>query len=208
MMLSPSAARIGTTSTMLRELAKKKSRRAGFPAMASRHLNNNQKNYCSLYCESRIPSSLSGTRKGALLPNARAAFSASSEVFPARWKSTLAAYSDSDSDEDNDAEVNASTTRNTVGSGALSHEEAWMINLGRADNNEWLTGSRDPDEWFTGKQPKICPGVDSNEIIRSLPLPRLDAVTREAALEYFDKYVLSYDIIDAIVLYFPINKFL
>ena len=106
-----------------------------------------------------------------------------------------------------DAEVNASTTRNTVGSGALSHEEAWMINLGRADNNEWLTGSRDPDEWFTGKQPKICPGVDSNEIIRSLPLPRLDAVTREAALEYFDKYVLSDDIIDAIVLYFPINKF-
>ena len=109
----------------------------------------------------------------------------------ARWKSSLAAYSDSDSDEEND--VVATTTRSTFGEGALSHEEAWMVNLGRADNNKWLTGPRDADEWFTGKQPKLCPGVDGEEIIRSLPLPRLDAVTREAAMEYFDNSWTLYE---------------
>jgi len=40
---------------------------------------------------------------------------------------------------------------------SLSHEEAWMINLGRGDDNEWLTGPR-AEEWFTGIHPRICPG--------------------------------------------------
>lgn len=38
-----------------------------------------------------------------------------------------------------------------------SHEEAWMINLGRGSNNQWLTGPRS-DEWFTGLPPSQCPG--------------------------------------------------
>ena len=126
------------------------------------------------------------------MTDARFVFSSKSDVFSSRWKSTMASYADSDSDEENEI-VSATTTRSTVGEGSLSHEEAWMVNLGRADNNEWLTGPRDPDEWFTGKQPKICPGVDGKEIIRSLPLPRLDAVTREAALEYFDNSWTLYE---------------
>lgn len=44
-----------------------------------------------------------------------------------------------------------------VGSGASrSVQEAWMVNLGRGDN-EWLTGPRGRD-WFTGKAPDVCPG--------------------------------------------------
>jgi 5-histidylcysteine sulfoxide synthase/putative 4-mercaptohistidine N1-methyltranferase len=105
----------------------------------------------------------------------------------------MASYTDSDSDEDNDNDESTTTTRDTVKDGVLSQEETWRVNVGRADNNEWLTGPRDPDEWFTGKQPKICPGVDGKEIIRSLPLPRLDAVTREAAMEYFDNSWTLYE---------------
>lgn len=35
---------------------------------------------------------------------------------------------------------------------------AWMINLGRNDDNEWLTGPRGR-EWFTGVHPRECPGM-------------------------------------------------
>lgn len=66
-----------------------------------------------------------------------------------------------------------------------SHEEAWMINLGRGKENAWLTGPRS-DEWFTGVVPANCPGVDAQGILRSLPLPNLNAVTRQSAKEYFD----------------------
>lgn len=38
-----------------------------------------------------------------------------------------------------------------------SHEEAWMANLGRGNDNEWLSGPR-PEEWFTGIAPSNCPG--------------------------------------------------
>jgi hypothetical protein len=38
-----------------------------------------------------------------------------------------------------------------------SHEEVWMINLGRGNEKEWLTGPR-PQEWFTGLPPSKCPG--------------------------------------------------
>jgi len=65
-----------------------------------------------------------------------------------------------------------------------SHHEAWMVNLGRGDD-DWLTGPRDV-EWFTGKAPHVCPGVDEHGILRSLPLPNLSAVTRESAKDYFD----------------------
>lgn len=40
----------------------------------------------------------------------------------------------------------------------LSHDESWMINLGRGNNNEWLLGPRDADDWFTGLKPTLCPG--------------------------------------------------
>ena len=40
----------------------------------------------------------------------------------------------------------------------LSHEEAWMINLGRNNDNVWLTGARE-DAWYTGVHPRDCPGT-------------------------------------------------
>ena len=189
-MLSPSAARIGTASTTLRELARKKGRRGYLATSAGRRFGK----CCSPVIQhgGHLSSKANATRNSSLFPGARAAFSSTSGSF-SRWKSTMASYTDSDdSDEDDDIDE-STTTRNAVGGGALSHEEAWMINLGRSDNNEWLTGPRDSDEWFTGKQPKICPGVDAKEIVRSLPLPRLDAVTREAAMEYFDNSWTLYE---------------
>lgn len=43
-----------------------------------------------------------------------------------------------------------------VGGGGRTVQEAWMVNLGRGDD-EWLTGPRGRD-WFTGKAPDVCPG--------------------------------------------------
>lgn len=74
-----------------------------------------------------------------------------------------------------------------------SYEEAWMINLGRDKNNEWLSTQRDADEWFTGVKPSLCPGCDRYGTIRSLPLPKLDAVTRQAAKDYFDNSWTLYE---------------
>jgi len=196
MMLSPSAARIGTTSMILRKMAKQKGRRCKLPSLAVPRFGTNRKAYSSSSHRSRLSSKPILYRKTAPSTHGLVVFSTTSEVLSsARWKSTMASYSDSDSDSDDDNDGNEinTTTRNTVGDRALSHEEAWMINLGRSDNNKWLTGPRDPDEWFTGKQPKICPGVDAKEIVRSLPLPRLDAVTRQAALEYFDNSWTLYE---------------
>jgi len=76
---------------------------------------------------------------------------------------------------------------------SFSHEESWMINLGREDNNEWLLGDRDDDDWFTGLKPSICPGTDTKGVIRSLPLPKLDAVTRQSAKDYFDNSWTLYE---------------
>lgn len=113
-----------------------------------------------------------------------------------RWKSTMAAtYSDDSEDEDDLVTLDRShghAVAQKVRS-VLSHEEAWMVNLGRDDNNEWLLGPRDADEWFTGKKPSICPGTDAQGVIRSLPLPKLDAVTRKAAREYFDNSWTLYE---------------
>ena len=44
------------------------------------------------------------------------------------------------------------------GAASASHEEAWMINLGRGNDNEWLTGPRE-DTWYTGIHPRDCPGT-------------------------------------------------
>lgn len=197
MMLSPSAARIGRTSTMLRELTKNKGRRGFSTLLAGRRLRDNQKASPFLTRTNRhVSKPKFPQRMNYFFPNGRPGFSSTTSSFSsARWKSTMASYGDSDSDDDADETVGIATTRNAVGDGALSYEEAWMINLGRSDNNEWLTGPRDPDEWFTGKQPNLCPGVDSQGIVRSLPLPRLDAVTREATLEYFDNSWTLYEIL-------------
>lgn len=108
-----------------------------------------------------------------------------------RWKSTMAAYGDSDDEETfhkSHGHAEAAKVRS-----AFSHEETWMVNLGRGDNNEWLLGPRDPDEWFTGLKPTLCPGTDTKGVIRSLPLPKLDAVTREAAKDYFDNSWTLYE---------------
>lgn len=50
-----------------------------------------------------------------------------------------------------------------------SHEEAWMINLGRRRENAWLTGPRS-DEWFTGVVPSKCPGksIDTMTLTREI----------------------------------------
>lgn len=65
-----------------------------------------------------------------------------------------------------------------------SHQEAWMVNLGRGDD-EWLSQPRS-EEWFTGLEPSICPGADEHGVLRSLPLPDLSCVTRKSAKDYFD----------------------
>jgi hypothetical protein len=68
----------------------------------------------------------------------------------------MASYEDESEEDDKIDEPVAieNKTRDTMGDGTLSHEETWRINLGRDDNNKWLTAPRDADEWFTGKQPK------------------------------------------------------
>ncbi|CAJ1933810.1 unnamed protein product [Cylindrotheca closterium] len=108
-----------------------------------------------------------------------------------RWKSTMATYSDSEDESESARSLGhaeASKARSVS-----SHEEAWMINLGRDGNNEWLSTQRDADEWFTGLKPSICAGSDANGKIRSLALPKLDTVTRQAAKEYFDNSWTLYE---------------
>ncbi len=115
-------------------------------------------------------------------------------VLISRWKATVASHNESDSFTDDYIDGKENHHGNNHNTKQRGYEEDWMINLGRSDNNEWLSGPRDPDEWFTGKQPKICPGVDTgHEIVRSLPLPRLDAVTRQYALDYFDNSWTLYE---------------
>lgn len=72
-----------------------------------------------------------------------------------------------------------------------THEEAWMINLARNDDDVWLTGPR-PKSWFTGVPPADCPGLADGSL-RSLPLPNLSRVTRQSALDYFDNSWTLYE---------------
>lgn len=71
-----------------------------------------------------------------------------------RHKSSLAAYDDDDEDV-------IDATNGHAAAAALnfekSHQESWMINLGRGNNNAWLSGPRTGD-WFTGLAPSKCPG--------------------------------------------------
>ncbi|MGK3734737.1 MAG: hypothetical protein ACI8RD_002761 [Bacillariaceae sp.] len=193
-MLSPAAARMGKVL----ELGRKKGRRSYLSASVGGCFGRNQK---KCYPKLSLLSSTNGTtatRTATLLlpETTRAAFSSSSsstsDYASSRWKSTMASYNEDESD-DGDDDI-GDVVKNNGGGGASSNEESWMINLGRNDNNEWLTGPRD-DEWFTGKHPKISPGASStgNGIIRSLPLPTLNKVTRESAMEYFDNSWTLYE---------------
>lgn len=185
MMLSPAAARMGKVL----ELGRKKGRRS---FLLGRYFGRNCDSPPALTFNHR----LSSTRSTLCPESHHAAGLSTSDAF-SRWKSTIASYDDELEDNyiegDTPTSVANNSTRNTIGGGNLSHEEAWMINLGRDDNNAWLTGPRGSDEWFTGKQPSICPGADSKGKIRSLPLPRLDQVTRDSALEYFDNSWTLYE---------------
>lgn len=132
-MLSASAARMGCVHTTLRHIGK-----------GSRRF--------SVATGLRESLKKSPVWKANNLSRARAAVT--SDVY--RWKSTMAPYSDSDDEEDTNkfhGHAEAAKVRSTH-----SHAEAWMVNLGRGDNNEWLLGPRDADEWFTGLKPSNCPG--------------------------------------------------
>ncbi len=73
-----------------------------------------------------------------------------------RGKSSCAA-SNHDLDEVEGENVSDSSDSKThVGANERSHQEAWMVNLGRGDE-AWLSGPRHSD-WFTGLEPIACPG--------------------------------------------------
>ena len=128
-MLSPSAARMGCVSTTLR------------------HIGRNSRRF-----------SVTTGRRGSILSQGRNELSRARVAFASdasRWKSTMATYDSSDDEEDSNrshGHAEAAKARST-----FSHEEAWMVNLGREDNNEWLLGTR-ADDWFTGLKPTDCPG--------------------------------------------------
>lgn len=69
--------------------------------------------------------------------------------------------------------------------GHQSVVDSWRVNI--TGNDEHLVGPR-RDHWWTGKPPVhgVCPGVDEQGIIRSLPQPNLSTVTRQQLREYFD----------------------
>lgn len=72
-----------------------------------------------------------------------------------------------------------------------SLQEAWTKNL---TGEEWLRGDRTHD-WYTGKQPIYgeCPGVGADGMIRSMPTPNLDQVTRQGTRDYFDNTWTLYE---------------
>lgn len=217
-MLSPSAARMGTVHTTLREIGK----RGGRDPLLAASGRSSGKVWLS-------SSSLKGSIIKSFSTTIRKATTAKTSTFPSdpraalaldsnnRWKSTLASATESDDEDEitinvmnenfwegnqkglssmhsyTNGHAEAARARIDKQNSSLSLDDSWRINLGRGDNNMWLTGPRDEDEWFTGLKPVICPGVDSKGKIRSLPLPRLDAVTREAAKEYFDNSWTLYE---------------
>jgi hypothetical protein len=194
MMLSASAARLGCVKTTVRQMGKAR----GFSAA----IGNREVALRSV-----------GKRNKA---NFQFRVTLASDV--SRRQSTMASYSDSDAEETvwdkSRGHAEALKIRRDFPT------EPWTVNLGRGDNNEWLLGPRDPDEWFTGLKPSLCagelwsresywelrywelhrltmsffkPGADTRGVIRSLPLPKLDAVTREGAKEYFDNSWTLYE---------------
>lgn len=78
-----------------------------------------------------------------------------------RHKSTAAAVVDYEDDVFTDSSIGHAAAAEARTNMDKSHEEAWMINLGRGNENEWLTGPRS-EEWFTGLAPSKCPGKRDN----------------------------------------------
>jgi hypothetical protein len=116
-----------------------------------------------------------------LRENTSAAIATTTHSIKTRAKSSGAAVASALEYDDDDT---ATSTPHESSEARRTRQEAWMVNLNRGDN-EWLIGPRS-EEWYTGKPPKYCPGTDSKGILRSLPLPNLSSVTRQATLEYFD----------------------
>ena len=142
MMLSPTAARMGLVTTSLRQIGKANVRRISIGTKC-------------------VESALFANPNKARLVNTRAVLR-SMDLASRRWESTMASF-----EEDSEDDETISTSLRTLGHAeaakaraklAQSHDEAWMINLGRDGNNEWLLKPRDPDDWFTGLKPAVCPG--------------------------------------------------
>ena len=141
MMLSPQAARMGTVYTTLRNIG-----------MSSSPL--------------RKGSALVSGARRLLAPTVSMHGSSSWGVVPilSSHFSTRSSYEDTEEEEEEEEIVNRSFGH-TAGIDARhhsphhTHEEPWMINLGREDD-AWLHGPRAADSWFTGLPPKDCPGVD------------------------------------------------
>ncbi|MBK7841583.1 MAG: hypothetical protein IPJ49_28655 [Candidatus Obscuribacter sp.] len=64
-------------------------------------------------------------------------------------------------------------------------DSSWRSNLGRTQMD--LSVPRGQD-WWTGKAPvhNVCPGVDEQGVIHSLPIPNLTNPGRQELLDYFD----------------------
>ena len=170
MMLSPSACRMGAVSTSRRKIGCATSS-TSLASIGSRRA------FVTANKNSASASFLLTETEALWTPRRLRAYSSSWSPLPhRRWKSTLsAAYEDSDSD-DNDDDANAddeslwleTRTKGLAAAAELrassdaaanaSYEEAWMINLGRGSDNEWLTGPRE-EAWFTGVHPCHCPGA-------------------------------------------------
>lgn len=137
MMLSPSAARMGITSFK----------------------NINRRNVRRFSVTSTTSSSTS--RRSPALGKSRLSYAPAGQVLSdmSRWKSTMASQDEfSDEDEEVDRSQGHAEAAMARAKTVHSHEESWMINLGRDGDNEWLLGPRDPDDWFTGLKPTVCPG--------------------------------------------------
>ena len=177
-MLSTQAARMGSVHTTLRKIGMKSHPFCSIGAAVSR-------------CH-RSAFSLSETSRRQLRVHRGSVI----------YKSSLASNNENDWENSDDLDLKtkgfkAAVSANSAKANFLanrSHEEAWMINLDRDGDKEWLTGPR-TDEWFTGVHPRECPGVDENGMLRSLPLPNLSSVTRTAAKDYFDNSWTLYEIL-------------
>eukprot|EP00730_Choanoeca_flexa_P002784 TRINITY_DN11172_c0_g1_i1.p1 TRINITY_DN11172_c0_g1~~TRINITY_DN11172_c0_g1_i1.p1 ORF type:complete len:843 (+),score=227.20 TRINITY_DN11172_c0_g1_i1:155-2683(+) len=77
----------------------------------------------------------------------------------------------------------AAVSRDETGHQAVV--DSWRVNC--TGDNAHLLGQRQ-DSWWTGKAPihNVCPGVNSDNIITSMPQPDLTKVTRQELRDYFD----------------------
>ncbi|GKY97274.1 hypothetical protein MPSEU_000685800 [Mayamaea pseudoterrestris] len=175
MMLSPQAARMGTVFTTLRKIGSSRGRSTArhriFPS-------NSQVSFKSTMASVAVDDDDEDDLRVTRTKNAtgsRVAVTCNDEETQKKVRHPMPT---------NHPSASASTSPSAATH--RSHEQAWMVNLGR-ECDDWLHGPRSAD-WFTGVHPSsgTCPGVDVHGSIRSVPLPNLSRVTRQAAKEYFD----------------------